>query len=98
MSVLIQLPEFAKDYVYRGALAHCAAVLMVSSLFDPWCGSLTLFNESYLIDRDPQRISDHGLAYLANDVRWITTHIASLENEHLNGVFTELDQVRLLST
>ncbi|GAA6041621.1 hypothetical protein JCM8097_007771 [Rhodosporidiobolus ruineniae] len=27
MSVLIQLPEFAKDYVYRGALAHCAMVL-----------------------------------------------------------------------
>ncbi|BGO99036.1 Exocyst complex component SEC15 [Rhodotorula toruloides] len=27
MSVLIQLPEFAKDYVYRGALARCATVL-----------------------------------------------------------------------
>ncbi|BGP28404.1 Rab GTPase-binding exocyst subunit S15 [Rhodotorula toruloides] len=27
MSVLIQLPEFAKDYVYRGALARCASVL-----------------------------------------------------------------------
>ncbi|GAA6007607.1 uncharacterized protein JCM10292_003941 [Rhodotorula paludigena] len=27
MSVLIQLPEFAKDYVYRGALAHVAMVL-----------------------------------------------------------------------
>ena len=30
MSVLIQLPEFSKDYVYRGALEHCAGVLMVS--------------------------------------------------------------------
>lgn len=29
MSVLIQLPEFSKDYVYRGALAHCAMLLMV---------------------------------------------------------------------
>lgn len=29
MSVLIQLPEFSKDYVYRGALTHCAEVLMV---------------------------------------------------------------------
>ncbi|GAA5865113.1 hypothetical protein JCM1840_005744 [Sporobolomyces johnsonii] len=28
MSVLIQLPEFAKDYVYRGALSHCAGLLM----------------------------------------------------------------------
>ncbi|GAA5918475.1 hypothetical protein JCM1841_003987 [Sporobolomyces salmonicolor] len=28
MSVLIQLPEFAKDYVYRGALSHCASLLM----------------------------------------------------------------------
>ena len=28
MSVLIQLPEFSKDYVYRGALAHCSMVLM----------------------------------------------------------------------
>ncbi|GAA6064789.1 hypothetical protein JCM10212_004960 [Sporobolomyces blumeae] len=27
MSVLIQLPEFAKDYVYKGALQHCAMVL-----------------------------------------------------------------------
>ncbi|BGP21260.1 exocyst complex component, sec15 subunit [Rhodotorula toruloides] len=27
MSILIQLPEFAKDYVYRGALARCAMVL-----------------------------------------------------------------------
>lgn len=32
MSVLIQLPEFAKDYVYRGALARCATVLQVRSL------------------------------------------------------------------
>lgn len=29
MSVLIQLPEFSKDYVYRGALTHCATILMV---------------------------------------------------------------------
>lgn len=29
MSVLIQLPEFSKDYVYRGALSHCAMLLMV---------------------------------------------------------------------
>ncbi|GAA5981050.1 hypothetical protein JCM10908_003964 [Rhodotorula pacifica] len=27
VSVLIQLPEFAKDYVYRGALAHIANIL-----------------------------------------------------------------------
>ncbi|KAK4057758.1 Rab GTPase-binding exocyst subunit S15 [Microbotryomycetes sp. JL221] len=27
MSVLIQLPEFAKDFVYRGALSHCASLL-----------------------------------------------------------------------
>lgn len=30
MSVLIQLPEFAKDYVYRGALQYCSMVLTVS--------------------------------------------------------------------
>lgn len=37
MSVLIQLPEFSKNHVYRGALAYCAMVLMVSSplLFRP---------------------------------------------------------------
>mgnify|MGYP001595977633 FL=1 len=29
MSVLIQLPEFSKNHVYRGALAYCATVLMV---------------------------------------------------------------------
>lgn len=32
MSVLVQLPEFAKDYVYRGALGHCAMILQVRSL------------------------------------------------------------------
>ncbi|KAL8278923.1 hypothetical protein RQP46_008592 [Phenoliferia psychrophenolica] len=35
MSVLIQLPEFSKDYVYKGALAHCAEVLM-SFLIDKY--------------------------------------------------------------
>lgn len=35
MSVLIQLPEFAKNYVYRGALMHCASVLIVRPLFSP---------------------------------------------------------------
>jgi hypothetical protein len=29
VSVLIQLPDFAKDYVYRGALAHIAKILQV---------------------------------------------------------------------
>lgn len=29
ISVLIQLPDFAKDYVYRGALAHIAKILQV---------------------------------------------------------------------
>jgi len=29
MSVLIQLPEFAKDYVYRGTLKYCSMVLTV---------------------------------------------------------------------
>lgn len=29
VSVLVQLPDFAKDYVYRGALAHVAAILQV---------------------------------------------------------------------
>lgn len=33
MSVLIQLPEFSKDYVYRGALAYCSSVLMVRFVF-----------------------------------------------------------------
>ncbi|KAM0793644.1 hypothetical protein ACM66B_001075 [Microbotryomycetes sp. NB124-2] len=34
MSVLIQLPEFSKDYVYKGALSHCASLLS-SYLVDP---------------------------------------------------------------
>lgn len=33
MSVLIQLPEFSKDYVYRGALSHCGMLLMVRCYF-----------------------------------------------------------------
>ena len=36
MSVLIQLPEFSKDYVYKGALAHCAEVLMVRFPLPPF--------------------------------------------------------------
>ncbi|KAI5477595.1 exocyst complex component, sec15 subunit [Pseudohyphozyma bogoriensis] len=81
MSVLIQLPEFSKDYVYRGALAHCAAVLM-----------------SYLVDRDPQRVSDHALAYLANDVRWLVNHVSSVGDERLADVFAELQQLLALLT
>ncbi|GAA6010192.1 hypothetical protein JCM10207_005660 [Rhodosporidiobolus poonsookiae] len=79
MSVLIQLPEFAKDYVYRGALAHTAMVL-----------------QSYLTDRDPRQISDAGLLYLARDVRWLVDHVAGLQNERLNDVFTELQQTLTL--
>lgn len=36
MSVLIQLPDGAKDYVYRGALTHCANVLKVSGILNLW--------------------------------------------------------------
>lgn len=39
MSVLVQLPEFAKDYVYRGALSYCGGVLMVSFLIFECSGS-----------------------------------------------------------
>ncbi|BGP12307.1 Rab GTPase-binding exocyst subunit S15 [Rhodosporidiobolus nylandii] len=81
MSVLIQLPEFAKDYVYRGALAHCAMVL-----------------QSYLTDRDPREISDAGLAFLARDVRWLSEHVASLQNDRLSDVFVELNQTLTLLT
>lgn len=38
MSVLIQLPENSKDYVYRGALTHCSDLLMVGSR----CGGTSL--------------------------------------------------------
>ena len=30
MSVLIQLPEFSKEYVYKGALKYCTIILTVS--------------------------------------------------------------------
>lgn len=35
MSVLVQLPEFSKEYVYRGALKYCAMVLTVSKPSPP---------------------------------------------------------------
>ncbi|GAA5827165.1 hypothetical protein JCM11251_001148 [Rhodosporidiobolus azoricus] len=81
MSVLISLPEFAKDYVYRGALQHVSRVL-----------------QSYLTDRDPRAISDAGLAYLARDVRWLNEYVASLGNDNLADVFTELNQTLTLLT
>lgn len=75
MSVLIQLPPVQSHLVYRGALAHCANVLM-----------------SFLTDRDPPRISDYGFASLSSDVRWLVSHVAALNDEHLIDVFTELEQ------
>lgn len=56
MSVLIQLPEFSKDYVYRGALAHCAEVLMVrprsplGAEVRKWGGRLTRFGLAVVPD------------------------------------------------
>ncbi|KAM0750440.1 exocyst complex subunit Sec15-like protein [Meredithblackwellia eburnea MCA 4105] len=79
MSVLIQLPQFSKDYVYRGALAHCATVLM-----------------SYLIDKQPQRISDQALAWLQHDVRWLVEHVSHLGDDRLTEVFAELEQTLTL--
>ncbi|KAK4699775.1 exocyst complex component 6, partial [Phenoliferia sp. Uapishka_3] len=79
MSVLIQLPEFSKDVVYKGALAHCAGVLM-----------------SYLIDRQPARISDAALAWVSKDVKWLKAHITKLGDERLTEVFMELEQTLAL--
>ncbi|SCV67991.1 BQ2448_112 [Microbotryum intermedium] len=81
MSVLIQLPEFSKDYVYRGALSYCASVLM-----------------SWLIDREPSKISDQALMYIAKDVQWLVQHVATLGNDRLADVFQELSQTLALVT
>ena len=49
--------------------------------------------QSYLIDRYPAKLTDNGLAFLALDVRWLISYVASLKNERLNDVFAELSQV-----
>lgn len=109
MSVLIQLPEFAKDYVYRGALAHVAMVLQVGCLPTPPLGNSAktrarvvadVFRsaQSYLTDRDPRAISDAGMLHLARDVRWLVSHVQSFGNERLADVFAELNQVRGFSS
>ena len=49
--------------------------------------------QSYLTDREPSKISDAGLLYIANDVRWLSAHVTSLGNERLADVFLELQQV-----
>ncbi|GAA5888722.1 hypothetical protein JCM6882_002826 [Rhodosporidiobolus microsporus] len=54
--------------------------------------------QSYLTDRDPRAVSDAGLAYLARDVRWLNEHVASLGNDKLADVFTELNQTLTLLT
>lgn len=102
MSVLIQLPEFAKNYVYRGALARCATVLQVRStplsrahehVADP-----RHISQSYLTDKEPRQISDAGLLHLARDVRWLVNHVKTLGNDRLADVFTELNQLVTLLT
>lgn len=45
-----------------------------------------------MTDRDPPRISDYGFASLSSDVRWLVSHVAALNDEHLIDVFTELEQ------
>lgn len=109
MSVLVQLPEFAKDYVYRGALNHCAMILQarlpLPSLSTPGeRGPLTRpaqslgtplgTPQSYLTDREPRQVSDAGLLHLARDVRWLVNHVTSFQNERLSDAFSELQQVR----
>ncbi|GAA5858297.1 hypothetical protein JCM8547_004638 [Rhodosporidiobolus lusitaniae] len=64
MSVLIQLPEFAKDYVYRGALAHCAMVLQ-SYLTDRDPRQISDAGLQYLA-RDVRWLVDH-VAGLGNE-------------------------------
>jgi len=101
MSVLIQLPEFAKDYVYRGTLKYCSMVLTVR-LTHSLVSETRKANESrgvdgvqsFLTDKEPKMVSDQGLMWLAKDVRWLVDHIKSLQNENLLDVFSELYQVK----
>jgi hypothetical protein len=51
MSVLIQLPEFSKDYVYRGALSHCAMVLTVSVSCEACANVRELMSRIFLASR-----------------------------------------------
>ncbi|SCZ91409.1 BZ3500_MvSof-1268-A1-R1_Chr1-2g01390 [Microbotryum saponariae] len=64
MSVLIQLPEFSKDYVYRGALSYCASVLM-SWLIDREPAQISDQALMY-IAKDVQWLVQH-VATLGND-------------------------------
>jgi len=79
MSVLIQLPEFAKDYVYKGALEYLA-LLLTSYLTDP---------------ENPRMLSDQGLNHFYKDVKWLINHVKnSSSSDSLVEVFSELNQVR----
>lgn len=49
--------------------------------------------QAFLLDKNPTRISDHGLAHFAVDVRFMTALSAALPGD-VGEVFSELSQVR----
>jgi hypothetical protein len=50
--------------------------------------------QRFLTDRDPSRISEHGLAYFAIDVHFMKAQAAAIESEDSLDPFEELSQVR----
>lgn len=84
-----------RNEVYRGALGHCAASLMVGyNYLDEEHGRLTdrFALQSFLIDKNNNRISDNGLAHFAVDVRFMTALSSNLPGD-VGEVFSELSQV-----
>lgn len=99
-----QLAGLASEHrneVYRGALGHCAASLMVSRLAvsfwwilfsDCYTVYVIFRKQSFLIDKNNARISDNGLAHFAVDVRFMTALSSNLPGD-VGEVFSELSQV-----
>ncbi|GAA6018183.1 hypothetical protein JCM11491_005623 [Sporobolomyces phaffii] len=87
MSVLISLPEFAKDYVYRGALKYCTMVL-TSFLTD---------KEPRMISDQGLQYLDHDVKWLIHHVKTSPGGGGGGDSSLLQ-VFTELNQTLALLT
>lgn len=97
-SVLGQLPLDVQRVVCVGTWSHIAQRLMVWSTSRFKSAALLLIDvwfQGFFIDREPIKMSDGGLSYLANDIRFAISRATALNIDGLPDVFQELSQVEL---
>jgi hypothetical protein len=92
-SVLVQLPSTVRDGIYRGALEHISDTMLVRAVL-VCCprSSVTLQPQGFLVEPQPNKMNENGLAFFAIDVRFMARHAAELVGR-MDDVFEELSQI-----